>query len=185
MRAIYVSAGRAQWIETCVALRALSGLRGFVLVLGRTWFAEELGVLGVFLEPLFGLGVRDRTGRGVLVEEDMFSDGSASSCSSDGEDWDGSLRSSSSRGSISSVSEGEVTDSSPSFFSSPSSCSSSSSLAGSISKRNTPDITSNIYIGDMGKWELRLENQNYFTNELCKIEKDLQARGINCRITAV
>ncbi|KAJ6044086.1 uncharacterized protein N7446_002283 [Penicillium canescens] len=114
VRAIYVSAGRAQWIETCAALRALSGLRRFVLVLGRTWFAEELGVLGVFLEPLFGLGVRDRTGRRVLVEEeDIFSDGSASSCSSDGEDWGWSLRSPSSRGSISSVSEGEVTDPSP------------------------------------------------------------------------
>jgi hypothetical protein len=55
-----------------------------------------------------------------------------------------------------------------------------------MSKRNTPDVTPNTYTGpDMGKWELRLENQNYYTNELCKIEKDLQARGINCRITAV
>jgi hypothetical protein len=186
-------------------LQALAGLRDFVLVLGRTWFAEELGYLGMFLEPLFGLGIR-QSGRGIVMdgdghedEEDGFSDGFVGSCGftfdGDGKDWSGRLRSSSSRGSISS-SEGEVTDSSPSpspsaavsLFSSPSSCSSSTSLAASLSKRYTSDITPSTYTTpatDMGKWELRLENQNYYTSELCKLEEDLQTRGINCRITAV
>ncbi|KAJ5748592.1 uncharacterized protein N7511_010288 [Penicillium nucicola] len=177
VRAIYVSAGRAQWIETCVALRAVAGLRSFVLILGRTWFAEELGALGVFLEPLFGLGVRDRGFKG------MDGDAGDEPCSSDGEDWCADLENSSS---VSSVSESERIDTSPasSLLSSPSSCSSLSSLA-SVSKSYTLDLTPYLYIADMGTWELRLENQHYYASELDKLEKDLQVRGIDCRITAV
>ncbi|KAJ5863778.1 uncharacterized protein N7529_005694 [Penicillium soppii] len=58
VRAVYVSAGRAQWQETCGALVQINALRSFVLVLNSTWFSEGAGKLVGFLEPLTGLVVR-------------------------------------------------------------------------------------------------------------------------------
>ncbi|KAJ5095817.1 hypothetical protein NUU61_005173 [Penicillium alfredii] len=64
VRAVYVSAGRAQWLETCRALARLPTLRSFVLVLGSTWFSEPVEKLAVFLDPLRGLPVHDKTKTG-------------------------------------------------------------------------------------------------------------------------
>ncbi|KAJ5307639.1 Mutanase [Penicillium atrosanguineum] len=57
VRAVYVSAGRVQWLETCRMLNNLPALQSFVLVLGSSWFCEPVEKLPLFLEPLRGLRV--------------------------------------------------------------------------------------------------------------------------------
>ncbi|KAJ5888281.1 hypothetical protein N7495_008322 [Penicillium taxi] len=57
VRAVYVSAGRVQWHETCHALASLPALKTFVLVLGSRWFSEPVERLPVFLDPLSALHI--------------------------------------------------------------------------------------------------------------------------------
>lgn len=158
VRAVYVSAGRAQWQETCRALAQMSALRSFVLVLNSAWFSEGAGKLVGFLEPLRGLVVRPVNRRDWGADEGRARkvDGSygygfeelAGSSSSDEE----------SCGSLSSQSSFSETFAS-----------------GLI--RCTMD--------SMGKWELRLQSQSYYPHELEKIGDDLRQRGIDCWISAV
>ncbi|OQE77751.1 hypothetical protein PENNAL_c0058G04882 [Penicillium nalgiovense] len=83
VRAVYVSAGRTQWIETCRAVSQLRSLRSFVLVLESNWFREPAEKLVGFLEPLRGVvitGPRRGWGYGrdcvdVDVDVDLNRDG--------------------------------------------------------------------------------------------------------------
>ncbi|KAG0158955.1 hypothetical protein PDIDSM_6475 [Penicillium digitatum] len=70
VRAVYVSAGRAQWSETCRAVSQLGSLRSFVVVLESSWFSEPVEKLAGFLEPLKGVVVRDVSGADKIAERD-------------------------------------------------------------------------------------------------------------------
>ncbi|KAJ5487679.1 hypothetical protein N7530_001979 [Penicillium desertorum] len=156
VRAVYVSAGRTQWIETCRAVSQLRSLRSFVLVLESNWFSEPVEKLVGFLEPLRGVvvtGSRRWDGDGdANVNVDLDGYGSRSRVRSVGcdgfssdEDSCKSLRSESSFSSV---------------------CDSSTS-------------------GSRGSWELRLQGQSYYLHELDRIGRDLRRRGIDCWISAV
>jgi hypothetical protein len=100
VRAVYVSAGRTQWTETCRAVSQLESLRSFVLVLESNWFSEPVEKLAGFLEPLKGVVVPRRSwdfGRDVEVGDGFSSDedskslsdsGSFSSCDSTRGSWE-------------------------------------------------------------------------------------------------
>ncbi|CAG8186183.1 unnamed protein product [Penicillium olsonii] len=65
VRAVYVSAGRLQWQETCQSLMQMRALRSFTLTLENTWFSESAGKLVGFLDPLKGLAGRSVNGFGI------------------------------------------------------------------------------------------------------------------------
>lgn len=164
MRAVYVSAGRAQWQETCQALAHMSALRSFVLVLNSAWFSEDAGKLVGFLEPLRGLVVRPirrrwdlgaNEGRAKKVDGYRFVEELAGGSSSDEE----------SCGSLSSQSSFSETFASISGL--------------------TRYATNPLMNLSMGKWELQLQGQSYYPHELEKIGDDLRQRGIDCWISAV
>ncbi|KAJ5676239.1 hypothetical protein N7462_009136 [Penicillium macrosclerotiorum] len=146
VRAVYVSAGRAQWLDTCRALKRLPALRSFVLVLASSWFREPIEKLPVFLEPLRGLRVRPRRGgwasaRGGLCSSDE------ESCSASSESDGSNGRRCSEDGWSCFCAESALTDPPPTF------------------------------------WELRLQGQLYYAQELGQVGEDLRRRGINCFIT--
>lgn len=167
VRAVYVSAGRTQWTETCRAVSQLRSLRSFVLVLESNWFSEPVEKLVGFLEPLSGVivrsglrqdwdrerdcgGKKDYVGVGVDVEIG-FHDGFSSdedSCRSLGSD----------SGSFSSVGGYATT---------------------------TTTTTTTMASGSRGSWELRLQGQCYYSHELDRIGVDLRRKGIDCWISAV
>ncbi|KAJ5131045.1 uncharacterized protein N7515_007084 [Penicillium bovifimosum] len=164
VRAVYVSAGRAQWTETCLALSQLSSLRSFVLVLESNWFCEPVERLVGFLEPLRGIVVRS-VGRSWKREEiDAGVDGSEYRGHDSGSDG----------------STGRL-----SFSSDEESCgslgSSLSTVGGSCTKSRFAGALSRC----VGKWELRLQGQSYYRNELDWVADDLRRRGIECWISAV
>lgn len=157
MRAVYVSAGRAQWLETCRALTRLPALQSFVLILENSWFCEPVEKLPVFLEPLRGLRVnRPRC----VNTEQSLSEGSSS---------DGESSASSSSGSSTGMSLRPPTS------------------ARACSCRLLTDIskTAPFIKEDSGQttWELRLQGQSYYAHELWRIGEDLRRRGIDCCIS--
>ena len=174
MRAIYVSAGRAHWLETCRSLARLPALQSFVLMLGSSWFSEPVEKLPVFLEPLRELRIQrsrkamSRDCRGVdrvltVTDSDM-----SSGSSSDEE-------SSSSSSSFSS--SNPETSMLPCYYSY-SSLPTTTSLADvsmpvSVPKADPAHAT----------WELRLQGQPYYEHELDRLGDDLQRRGIDCYIS--
>jgi hypothetical protein len=164
VRAVYVSAGRTQWIETCRAVSQLRSLRSCVLVLESNWFSEPVEKLVGFLEPLRGVvvaGSRRWDGDGdANVNVDLDGYGSRSRVRSVGCDGfssdEDSCKSLASESSFSSV------------------CDSSTATSGSGSGS-----------GSKGSWELRLQGQSYYLHELDRIGRDLRRRGIDCWISAV
>lgn len=58
VKAVYFSAGRQQWIETCAALKQMDSLRSFTLSLAGNWFCEPVEKIPVFLDPLRNLRLR-------------------------------------------------------------------------------------------------------------------------------
>lgn len=174
MRAVYVSAGRAQWLETCRALARLPALQSFVLVLGNSWFCEPVEKLPGFLEPLRGLrvqrfrGVKRDLGLGLLeqgVLEGLSSDEESSSSSS------------------------SSTSSSFSGRTGTRSWSSVSSYPSLASTTSSADIDKPLPApkGDpaLASWELRLQGQTYYGHELRRVGEDLRRRGIDCCISMV
>lgn len=162
VRAVYVSAGRTQWIETCRAVSQLRSLRSFVLVLESNWFREPAEKLVGFLEPLRGVvitGPRRGWGYGrdcvdVDVDVDLNRDG-------------GRLR---------------VRDVGCDGFSSDED---SCKNLGSESSFSSVCDSSTTTSGSRGSWELRLQGQSYYLHELDRIGRDLRWRGIDCWISAV
>lgn len=172
MRAVYVSAGRAQWLETCRALTRLPALQFFVLTLENSWFCEPVEKLPVFLEPLRGLRVTrsrcvDQAGALVTLEQSL-SEGSSS---------DGESSASSSSGSDSSMGMSLRPPSSAHACSCP-----LLSTAGSLTDISK---TAPVIKEDSGRatWELRLQGQSYYAHELWRIGEDLRRRGIDCCIS--
>ncbi|KAJ5722422.1 hypothetical protein N7488_000457 [Penicillium malachiteum] len=164
VRAVYVSAGQAQWHETCRVLSKLPTLKSFVLVLGSTWYSESVERLPIFLEPLRGLRVqRSRFGtrRDRLFDEDEFSSesGSGAGLSSD-EESTSSFSSSSSSSSISRETELR-------------------SYRYSCSVGLVPMAKSDA----SATWELRLQGQPYYGHELGRLGEDLRRKGIDCVIS--
>ncbi|KAJ9486032.1 hypothetical protein VN97_g7324 [Penicillium thymicola] len=169
VRAVYVSAGRTQWTETCRAVSQLRSLRSFVLVLESNWFSEPVEKLAGFLEPLSGVVVRsglrrergwDRDCGGKKDDVDVGVDveiGFQDGFSSD-EDSCRSLRSDS--GSFASV-------------------------GGYGLNATTTTTTTAMASGSRGSWELRLQGQCYYSHELDRIGVDLRRKGIDCWISAV
>lgn len=160
MRAVYVSAGRAQWLETCRALARLPALHSFVLVLGSGWYSEPVEKLPVFLEPLRGLPIqhsRRNAKDAMRVKREM-----SRRSSSDDESW------------------------SPLSVSSSPSLSSDSSPSPSV--HPTIDLRDNTYdcsaLCAPATWELRLQGQPYYVHELGRVSEDLRRRGIDCRISS-
>ncbi|OQE30593.1 hypothetical protein PENFLA_c003G00688 [Penicillium flavigenum] len=159
VRAVYVSAGRTQWIETCRAVSQLRSLRSFVLVLESNWFSEPVEKLVGFLEPLRGVvitGSRRWDGDGdanMNVDLDGYGSGGRSvrSVGCDG------------------------------FSSDEDSCKSLGSESSFSSVWDSSTATS----GSRGSWELRLQGQSYYLHGLDRIGRDLRRRGIDCWISAV
>lgn len=60
VKSVYFSAGRQQWVETCLALTDMQGLQTFTLQLSGSWFCEPVEKIPVFLEPLRALHLRQR-----------------------------------------------------------------------------------------------------------------------------
>jgi hypothetical protein len=167
VRAVYVSAGRTQWIETCRAVSQLRSLRSFVLVLESNWFSEPVERLVGFLEPLRGVAItssrrwdcrRDGDGDGdanVTVDVDLGGYGSGGRSRVRSVGCDG-------------------------FSSDEDSCKSLGSES-SFSSWDSSAATS----GSRGSWELRLQGHSYYLHELDRIGRDLRRRGIDCWISAV
>ncbi|KAJ5992325.1 hypothetical protein N7451_008049 [Penicillium sp. IBT 35674x] len=187
VRAIYISAGRAQWVETCRALALLPTLKSFVLVLGRTWFSEPVEKLPVFLEPLRGLRVqqrsRSRTIRRQVKALDEYELGSGSSDEESSSSLSSSSSSSSSlsinvggSGSVTTARRGTSTilHSYCSFYSSPPLPSTSDIIPIPFKKAD-----------GLAAWELRLEGQPYYVHELGRMGDDLRRRGIDCCISTM
>ncbi|KAJ5163073.1 uncharacterized protein N7500_004903 [Penicillium coprophilum] len=160
VRAVYVSAGRTQWVETCRAVSQLESLRSFVLILESNWFSEPAEKLAGFLEPLRGLVVRPVSRRG----------------------WDWNFgrkdvelddRNCGDRFRVRDLGFGDG------FSSDEDSCKSSGSDSASFSGDST------TVSGSHGSWELRLQGQSYYLHELDRIGVDLRRRGIDCWISAV
>ncbi|KAJ5649453.1 uncharacterized protein N7484_003176 [Penicillium longicatenatum] len=187
VRAIYISAGRAQWIETCRVLALLPTLKSFVLVLGRTWFSEPVEKLPVFLEPLRGLRVQRRS-RAISRQVEAVDEYELGSGSSDEESSSslrlGSRSSSSSSsslsinvggsGSASSKGTSTILHSYCSFYSSPPSSTSADTVPLPINKAD-----------GLAAWELRLQGQPYYVHELGRMGDDLRRRGIDCCISTM
>ncbi|CAL5870103.1 uncharacterized protein PFLUO_LOCUS4338 [Penicillium psychrofluorescens] len=169
VRAVYVSAGGAQWLETCRALARLPALKSFVLVLASTWFCEPVEKLAVFLDPLKGILSHQHPHTLIygLVDD-------TSSCS---EEELLLLDSDVEHDSDSSGSCG--------WRSSPSSL---SSLSSSLSLDDAPSKNEDLRCcsdDPLCIWELRLQGQSYYEHELKQVEEDLRRRGIGCWISAV
>ncbi|KAJ6131415.1 hypothetical protein N7523_001875 [Penicillium sp. IBT 18751x] len=187
VRAVYVSAGRVQWLETCRMLKKLPALQSFVLVLGSSWFCEPVEKLPVFLEPLIGLRVNCPRG---LVRRPVGLDPELWEISSDEE-------------SASSLESGSGSGPESGFNSSPSSFSLTSRVGVNPISGPRPVLSSRSYSCPqlargklqekqnlpvkedlaLASWELRLQGQSYYANELGKIGEDFQRRGIDCCIT--
>lgn len=192
MRAIYVAAGRAQWLETCDAVKELPALRSFTLVLGSSWFSEPVEKLAVFLEPLGGLRVAQGRGRGyepveVEGEEDLMVWRRGSRGSSLDEEM--SLRLSESRDSFESSSgSSRLMGSSTSSLGSEGSGSGSSCscFESGLMGGGKGDADADIGVdGALATWELRLQGQSYYDHEVGQIGNDLWRRGIDCWISTV
>ncbi|KAJ5947804.1 hypothetical protein N7466_000819 [Penicillium verhagenii] len=189
VRTIYVSAGRAQWLETCRALARLPTLQSFVLVLGDAWFCEPVEKLPGFLEPLRGLRVQRRSGaRAEDAEVDEYELGAGGSDEESGLSLSSSLSSSSgfeigvggSDGG--SISENTSVDRGTSTILH-SYCSFYSSLP---SPSTTDIIPLPIHKTDgLAAWELRLQGQPYYVHELGRMGDDLRRRGIDCCISTM
>lgn len=163
MRAVYVSAGRTQWTETCRAVSQLRSLRSFVLVLESNWFSEPVEKLAGFLEPLSGVVVRSGLRRGWDPD-----------CSGKKDDVD--------------VDVDVELGFSDGFSSDEDSCKSLGSDSGSFSSvgaYDSADTATAMASGSRGSWELRLQGQCYYLHELDRIGVDLRRRGIDCWISAV
>jgi hypothetical protein len=165
VRAVYVSAGRAQWTETCLALSQLSALRSFVLVLESNWFCEPVERLVGFLEPLRGIVLRS-VGRRSWEREDNAGrvERGCESRDSGSEDSTGMFG----------------------FSSDEESC---GSLGSSLSSVDASSCAKSRFAESLsryvGKWELRLQGQSYYLHELDRVGDDLRRRGIECWISAV
>lgn len=156
VRAVYVSAGRTQWTETCRAVSQLRSLRSFVLVLESNWFSEPVEKLVGFLEPLSGVVVRSGLRRG----------------------WDRDC------GKKDDVDVDVEVGFSNGFSSDDDSCKSLRSDSGSFSS-GVYDSNTTTTATTSGSWELRLQGQCYYLHELDRIGVDLRRRGIDCWISAV
>ncbi|KAJ5988721.1 hypothetical protein N7481_003931 [Penicillium waksmanii] len=167
VRAVYVAAGRAQWLETCRTLNRLPSLRSFVLVLGNNWFSEPVEKLPIFLEPLRGLRVQHQRHCG-------WSDGPLSL--KPGLRKDSSFPSGEELGLIS-ITHGSES----SLRSSP--ASSSSCVRPLVSAEVGSDIPAPL--GPLPSWELRLQGQSYYLHEMGRAGEDLRRRGIDCVISMV
>lgn len=174
VRAVYVSAGRAQWLETCRALTRLPSLQSFVLILSSNWFSEPIEKLPVFLEPLCGLRInRPRGGggfNGLAALEQNLSEGS-------GSDEDSST-STSFTTSANSALETQFWTSSASRACSCSLRSTDTPLTGT-----TPPAPVSKTDRVQANWELRLQGQSYYMHELGRVGEDLRRRGIDCCIS--
>ncbi|KAJ5385086.1 hypothetical protein N7517_002997 [Penicillium concentricum] len=159
VRAVYVSAGRAQWTETCRAVSQLGSLRSFVLVLESNWFSEPVEKLVGFLEPLRGVVVRPVSRRG--WDGDCMKDDVDVEL---GGNCGGLFRRDPGFG--------------DGFSSDEDSCKSLGSGSGSFSSVDSASES-------RGSWELRLQGQSYYLHELDRIGVDLRRRGIDCWISAV
>ena len=159
VRAVYVSAGRAQWLETCRTLERLPALQSFVLILGSSWYSEPAEKLPAFLEPLRELRVhhsRFKAKGAGCVEQELLSEG----CSSDDE----SLSSSSLSINLKS--------SAGTYPQIRNSCDGSIFPASNLGAVGAPET-----------WELRLQGQPYYLHELGCVSSDLRRRRINCCIS--
>ncbi|CAI7620150.1 unnamed protein product [Penicillium crustosum] len=168
VRAVYVSAGRTQWTETCRAVSQLKSLRSFVLVLESNWFSEPVEKLAAFLEPLSGVVVRSGLRQGWDWDRDRDRGGKKD----DDVDVDVDVELGFSDG----------------FSSDEDSCKSLGSDSGSFSSVGVYDsnaMTTAMASGSRGSWELRLQGQCYYLHELDRIGVDLRRRGIDCWISAV
>lgn len=161
VRAVYVAAGRAQWLETCRTLNCLPALRSFVLVLGSSWFSEPVEKLPIFLEPLRGLQIQrlqhcHRWGSTTL--------------------W---------------LNPEPVKNLSGAKLSGPSTTHVETNLPSSVSCSCVDSLVSNEVVSDVSApltlptWELRLQGQPYYLHELRQISDDLRRRGIDCAISMV
>ncbi|KAJ5500298.1 hypothetical protein N7453_009349 [Penicillium expansum] len=173
VRAVYVSAGRTQWSETCRAVSQLGSLRSFVLVLESNWFSEPVEKLAGFLEPLRGLVVRpvSRRGWGWGSDRDRGRDYWDCCGKKDdvGVDLDVELDGGGVVGSVRMRTLVRVWDRILGRF----------LLLGGYSNPTTTATVSR------GSWELRLQGQSYYLHELDRIGVDLRRRGIDCWISAV
>ncbi|CAI7623822.1 unnamed protein product [Penicillium viridicatum] len=160
VRAVYVSAGRTQWTETCRAVSQLRSLRSFVLVLESNWFSEPVEKLAGFLEPLSGVVVRSGLRR----------------------DWDRDRDCGGKKDDVDVDVDVEVGFSNG-FSSDEDSCKSLGSDSGSFSS-GVYDSNATA-TATTGSWELRLQGQCYYLRELDRIGVDLRRRGIDCWISAV
>ncbi|CAG8898161.1 unnamed protein product [Penicillium egyptiacum] len=173
VRAVYVSAGRMQWIETCRAVSQLGSLRSFVLVLESNWFSEPVEKLAGFLEPLSRVVVRSASRRGWDWD---CSGGDYGDADGDGdEDLDGVGM----RDGVRLRARDVGLDG---FSSDEDSC---KSLRSDSSFSSGACETATATPGSRGSWELRLQGQSYYLHELDRIGVDLRRRGIDCWISAV
>jgi hypothetical protein len=169
VRAVYVSAGRAQWLETCRTLTRMPALQSFALVLASTWFCEPVEKLPLFLDPLKGIVVHQQHPPiyGLIDDENTSSTEDLLVFDSDVEhDSDSSASGSLSGG----------------WRSSPSSMSSLSSL--SLDAPSKDEGISCCTDDPLCRWELCLQGQAYYEHELKQVEADLRRRGIGCWISA-
>lgn len=172
MRAVYVSAGRAQWLEACRALARLPSLQSFVLILGNSWFSEPIEKLPVFLEPLRGLRVNRPRGFSEFDRLATLEQSLAEGSSSD-EESSPRFNSGSSSG----------------FGTWPRALGASRACSCSLLSTTTSvtDIPKSepILKSDrvQATWELRLQGQSYYMHELGRIGEDLRRRGIDCCIS--
>ncbi|KAJ5959863.1 uncharacterized protein N7479_007013 [Penicillium vulpinum] len=181
VRAVYVSAGRTPWTETCRAVSQLASLRSFVLMLESNWFSEPAEKLAGFLEPLRGLVVRSVSRRswdwkfgrdevGSPLELEVDGNWKANAHANGKEKSGGRIR-------VSDVGFGDG------FSSDEDSCKSLGSDSGSFSSGGCDSTAGST--GARGSWELRLQGQSYYLHELDRVGVDLRRRGIDCWISAV
>ncbi|KAJ6021792.1 hypothetical protein N7540_007296 [Penicillium herquei] len=163
VRAVYVSAGQAQWQETCRAVSKLPTLQSFVLVLGNTWYSESVEKLPIFLEPLRGLRVQRSRFR--TRHREVFDDFEVSSESGSGAGL------SSDEESISSCSSSSSSISRETGLRS--CCYSHPAGRLPMAKSDSASTT----------WELRLQGQPYYGHELGRLGEDLRRKGIDCVIS--
>lgn len=170
VRTVYVSAGRAQWLETCRALARLPCLQSFVLILGNSWFSEPIEKLPVFLEPLRGLRVHRPRGFNGFERIAKLEQSLLEGSSSDEE---------SSTSFNSSISPGTR------FWGPATSRTCSCPILSSTNSRTDITAPPPIPKVDRGQatWELRLQGQSYYLHELGRIGEDLRRRGIDCCIS--
>lgn len=178
MRAVYVSAGRPQWQETCRALARLPALRSFVLVLGTAWFCEPVEKLPVFLESLRGFRV-NRSRTPVVTRFDRLAglqldQGCAEESGSEDELVSRSSSTSNPRSSLWVPT-----------FSRACSCPVLSTTESSLTDSPSPSPPSISMVSHVPPtWELRLQGQSYYPHELDRLGEDLRRRGIDCFISS-